>query len=224
MSPFVFDLIVIILVLLSAGLGFLRGFCNEIFTIFGWIGAVLATILLTPVSREFLRTQIHNKILADLATASIIFIVTMVIFSVISHYATKSLQGSKLNAVDRTLGFAFGVLRGVLFIGLMFLLIAWIYAPDNRPDFVKGAKTRPILESAAHLVQFILPGDATIEIDTKDTEGNKPDKLKEVMQPSKTDSDLKEFQREETSDVKTDTPDLKDKPADKPPVTPEKAN
>ena len=95
MSSYIFDLIVIVLILLSAGLGFLRGFCNEIFTIFGWIGAVLATIILTPLSRDVLRAHIHNAIIADLTTAAIIFIVTMVVFSVISHYATRSPAGQQ---------------------------------------------------------------------------------------------------------------------------------
>ncbi len=195
MSPYLFDLIVIVLVLLSAGLGFLRGFCNEIFTIFGWIGAVVATILLTPVSRPFLREHIKSPIIADLSTASAIFIITMIAFSVISHYTTKSLQHSKLNAVDRSLGFGFGILRAVLLLGLAFLLVAWMWAPEDRPEMIQKAKTRPLLELAAHSVQFILPGDATIDIDGTD----KDDALKKVMHP-------KDDDRIETDD-KTDSKD-----------------
>jgi membrane protein required for colicin V production len=177
MSPLLFDVCVIVLILLSAGLGFMRGFCNEIFTIFGWIGAVLATILLTPASRPFMRTYIDSKILADLATASCIFVITMVVFTIISHYATKSLQHSKLNAVDRSLGFGFGILRGVILLGLAFLLVALLWAPEDRPEMIRKARTRPLLEVTANWVQDILPGESTIEVTKTDDTDSELDKI-----------------------------------------------
>jgi membrane protein required for colicin V production len=208
MTPLLFDLCIIVLVLLSAGLGFMRGFCNEIFTIFGWIGAVLATILLTPVSRGFMRENIKSAILADLTTAAGIFIITMIIFSVISHYATKSLQDSKLNAVDRSLGFGFGILRAIILVGLAFLMVAWIWSPEDRPDIIQKAKTRPLLEMTAHWVQAILPGDSTIQISDTDTP------LDKVMN---IDNDEKEDTSEEPSkpdSVKSDKKKPTESPSD----------
>jgi membrane protein required for colicin V production len=214
MSPYLFDICVVLLIALSAGLGFLRGFCNEIFTIFGWIGAVVATILLTPLSREFLRGHIENKIIADLATASAIFIVTMIAFSVISHYATKSLHHSKLGAVDRSLGLGFGLLRGAILLGLAFLLIAWIWSPENRPEAVREAHTRPLLEETARLVQFIMPGDPTIAISAEDAKLQEEQAAKAKDDPKITENinhaepnepDTREPAKEFTAPVKADS-------------------
>lgn len=216
MSPLLFDLIIVVLIFLSAGLGFLRGFCNEIFTIFGWIGAVLATILLTPVARPFLRENMKSMILADLATASAIFVITMIIFTVISHYATKTLQDSKLNAVDRSLGFAFGLLRAIILLGLGFLLIAYIWSPEDRPEAIQKAKTRPILEATAHMVRVIIPGgDESIQISAKDAKT----KLDDVMQGKVAEETIEQFKQ----DIKGDTPgeandDADDKPDDAKPA------
>lgn len=211
MSPFLFDICIVILVLLSAGLGFMRGFCNEIFTIFGWIGAVLATILLTPVSRPFLRQHIDSTILADLATASAIFIITMVFFSVISHYTTKSLQDSKLNAVDRSLGFGFGILRAIILLGLAFLLIAWIWSPEDRPDMIKQARTRPLLEMTAHWVQVILPGDNSVKISEsdQDTELDKVMRGDEKIDAGKPDDDTAKSEPDTSPEIKTDQEEKK---------------
>jgi membrane protein required for colicin V production len=202
MSPLLFDICVIILIFLSAGLGFMRGFCNEIFTIFGWIGAVLATILLTPASRPFLRNYIDSHILADLATASCIFVITMVVFTIISHYATKSLQHSKLNAVDRSLGFGFGILRGVILLGLAFLMVALLWTPDNRPEMIRKARTRPLLEVTASWVQDILPGESTIEI-TKQDEDSELDKIMRGDDETETDTNISAPNSDKTQNNKT---------------------
>lgn len=190
----------------------MRGFCNEIFTIFGWIGAVLATILLTPVSREVLRTYIDSHVLADLATASAIFIITMIVFSVISHYTTKSLQDSKLSAVDRSLGFAFGILRAVVLLGLAFLLICWIWEPKDRPKAIQKSHTRPLLEMSATLVQVIIPGDPSIQIHADDKDKSE---LDDVMRPDEDTDDSVEPDKDVKPDPLpgTDTPSETDKPS-----------
>jgi len=178
-TPVLFDVIIIALLLLSAGLGFMRGFCNEVFTIFGWIGAVIATIYFTPVAREYGREFIEKKWLADVATAGTIFIVTLGIFSLVSYFATKTLAASKLNIVDRSLGFGFGVLRGVVLLGLTFYLYTYVFAdPEQRPAFVNEARTRPFLEASANWVQVFLPE----EMDNKNI-ASTTDSLNNIRSP-----------------------------------------
>lgn len=170
MTPLIFDLIVVALLILSVGLGFMRGFCNEVFTLVGWIGAVIATIYFTPVLREFGRDLIDKKWLADLATSSAIFLVTLGIFSGVSHFVTKGIHMTRLGIVDRSLGFGFGLLRGVVLAGLCFLLFAYVFEPEDRPDIIKEARTRPFLEASARWMQAILPSDNKIQISDEDAD------------------------------------------------------
>lgn len=158
----------------------MRGFCNEVFTIFGWIGAVIATIYFTPVAREYGRTLIEKKWLADIATAGAIFVVTLGVFSVVSYFATKTLAASKLNIVDRSLGFAFGVLRGIVLLGLSFYLYTYVFSdPANRPIFVQEARTRPFLEASSTWIKVFLPKD----MDDTETLQNAGEKIDTVMTP-----------------------------------------
>lgn len=195
MSPLVFDLIIVGLLILSVGLGFMRGFCNEVFTLVGWIGAVVATIYFTPVLRDIGREFVHKKWLADMATASVIFIVTMGAFAAVSHFVTKGIHMTRLGIVDRSLGFGFGVLRGVVLAGLGFLLFAYVFEPDNRPDFIVEARTRPFLEASAKWMQVILPGDSKIEIETKENTHSKLDKALNADDEfsKKTEKELKKY-------------------------------
>jgi membrane protein required for colicin V production len=180
MTPLYFDIIVVCLLLLSVGLGFIRGFCNEIFTLIGWIAAIIATIYFTPVLREYGRELIDKKWLADMVTSTAIFIVVLGGFSLISYYATKGIHLTRLGIVDRSLGFAFGLLRGVIFAGLCYLLFAYIVVPEDRPDYIKEARTRPFLESSAEWMQTVLPKNINIVIHDEDAEAmDKLDKMVE---------------------------------------------
>jgi len=170
MSPMIFDLIIIGLFVLSVALGFARGFCKEVFTIFGWVAAIIATIYFTPVAREVGRHLIEKKWLADLATAAVIFLGTLLACSIVSYFATKTLHATKLGLADRILGFVFGIVRAVVILGLAYMLFLFTFAnPENRPAFVTEARTKPFLEASANWLQTVLPvGDMLDEPAPKD--------------------------------------------------------
>jgi membrane protein required for colicin V production len=167
MTPLIFDLIIAGLVLLSVAIGYLRGFCNEVFTIFGWIAAVIATIYFTPVLLPFGQKFIEKEWLARMATSSAIFLVTLGVCSGVSYIATRTLRSSKLGMVDRIMGFGFGILRAIVLLGLGYLLFTYVFKEDNRPDFVTKARTKPFLEASAEWIQAVVPLNSTLGIESK---------------------------------------------------------
>lgn len=211
MTPLWFDLIIVTLVLLSVGLGFLRGFCSEIFTMIGWVGAVLATIYfqndLKPIGRDFIK----SPWLADLATASAIFIVTMGLFAVVSHFATRGLHATKLGIIDRILGFGFGFLRAIILLGLAFFLYAYAYDVEERPDFVTEAHTTPMLEASAHWVAMFVP-DIKVRISKEDPPVEKKDDKKKgkAEDDKKSSKDEHTFEETETIETRNLAQDAKD--------------
>lgn len=193
MTPMLFDLIIIGLVILSVALGFMRGFCKEVFTIFGWIAAIIATIYFAPVAFPIGERYVENPFIAKLATSAAIFMVTLGICSVISYFATKTLHASKLGMVDRSFGFAFGIVRAVVLLGLAYLLFLYAFGdPETRPKFVQEARTRPFLEASGNWIQTIMPLDNVLDIsnDTNPVEKiSKPeDQEKEVLPQSTSDT------------------------------------
>ena len=164
----------------SAIVGFIRGFTNEVFTILGWIAAVIATLFLTPVFRDFGRGFFDSKIIADMATAAVIFVITLGICTAISYFTSQSLRESRLNAVDRSLGFGFGILRSVILLSLAYLMVAFIWEPADRPTWIMEAKTRPVLETTASMIKGILPGDVDIQVSA-----DEPSALDKVMNGEK---------------------------------------
>ena len=187
MTPVIFDLIIVGLVLLSVAIGFMRGFCNEVFTIFGWIAAVVATIYFTPVLTPFGEKFIEKEWLAKLATSAVIFLVTLGIFSALSYFATKTLHASKLGIVDRSMGFGFGILRAVVLLGLGYSLFTYVFKEDNRPEWVEKSRTRPFLEASSDWIRVVLPLDDALglnddeEKEPKETDSEKAEDLKQSI-------------------------------------------
>ncbi len=178
--------------MISAVVGFIRGFVNEIFTIIGWFAAVIATLFLTPVFRDFGRGFFDNKIIADLVTASVIFIVTLGICSLISYFTSQSLRESSLNAVDRSLGFGFGLIRAMILLGLAYVMVAYVWEVDDRPSWITQAHTHPVLETAGSMMNAILPGDLDIQIREED----EPSALDRVMAGEKEKIDLPKIENQ----------------------------
>lgn len=156
------DLVVIGVVLLSALLAFARGFVREVLSIGGWVGAAVGTLFLFPVARPYMRHYISPIMLADIVTGVGIFITLLIILTAISHQVAKGVRGSALNAIDRSLGFLFGIVRGLVIVSLAYLAVQWIWpvGGGNEPAWLKDSKTRTYVEACANFLQSLVP-DAT---------------------------------------------------------------
>ena len=84
-----FDIGVVLIVLVSVGIAFMRGFVKEILTIFAWLIAILATLFGAPALIPLVRSFISNRFLADGATYVSVFVLTALIFSFFTSQISK---------------------------------------------------------------------------------------------------------------------------------------
>src|SRR5204862_119395 len=57
----------------------------------------------------------------------------------------------------RTLGFIFGIARGVLLVSIAYLLLDVSVQPNDRPAWIREAKSEPYLQQGADLLRTMLP-------------------------------------------------------------------
>ena len=158
------DLIIIAILLLSAILAMVRGFVREVLAIAGWIGAAFVTIWGLPEARPYARQYITDTLIADVLTGVVLFVVSLLVFSVIGHYVAKGVRGSAMQAVDRFLGFLFGVFRGALLVCLAYLLMLWLMPDEEqRPDWLREAQAVPYLERGSSIIEALVPQDRLAE-------------------------------------------------------------
>ncbi|MEP0710214.1 CvpA family protein [Parvibaculum sp.] len=155
-----FDVIVIGVVLVSSALALLRGFTNEVLSIIAWVVGALAALWLFPYLTPVLRGVISPEWLAAAIAAVGIFIVAYVIVAAFTSRWSDSLMDihERAGLLDRTLGFIFGLARGLLIVTVAYLFFAWLVPnPDDQPDWIRNAKTRPLVEDTAALLFSLAP-------------------------------------------------------------------
>ena len=163
--PSYLDLAVLGIVLVSALLSMMRGFSREILAIASWAAAAAAAYYFYPLVVPHIAPYIHKEVIAQAAAAAIVFFVTLIVVSLFTVRLSDAILDSKIGALDRTLGFVFGVARGFLLAVVAFAIFNWLVSEKQQPEWVKNARTRPILTETADRIVALLPEDAAATID-----------------------------------------------------------
>ncbi len=151
------DVAVAALLLVSAGFAYFRGFVHEVLSITGWIGAAAAAIYGFPAAQPFFRGLFQSKLLADITAGAALFLAALVILSLIARVVSRRVKDSALGALDRALGFLFGLLRGGLIVCIAYLVYNLATPPKDRPDWVAKARTTPLMGLGAQALVALLP-------------------------------------------------------------------
>jgi membrane protein required for colicin V production len=188
--PYLADIIVVAIIGLSALFGFIRGFLREVLSIGSWIVAGLAAWFGWPPLLPYLgklpyvgEYLVFHGFVAIAATGITIFLVVLVVASVISHMITRSVRESALGPLDRSLGILFGIVRGAAIVSVALLICDNFYAPDNRPEWLKDARTLPVVQIGADFVRQFVPASVAAQAQsTADSAKQQAQKAMEVGQ------------------------------------------
>ena len=179
--PFtVFDLVVLLVLAISALLAFLRGFVHEVLAVLAWLGAIFAVFYGLPYVRPYAQDLIANPLIADVAAGAFIFIMALIVFSILTRLMTDRVKGSALNALDRSLGFLFGLARGAVLVCLAYIALQWMMPPGRQPAWLAEARTLPLVASGADTLRRLVPDDARER--TADTAAATRDRAREVLE------------------------------------------
>src|SRR3954471_20217109 len=110
------DLLLLGVMLISGLLAMIRGFMREVLSIAAWAAAAVATVLLYPKLLPFAKANISSDILATAAVIGGTFLITLLIVSVLTVRVSDMILDSRIGALDRTLGFLFGLARGLVIV------------------------------------------------------------------------------------------------------------
>ncbi|UZK70744.1 CvpA family protein [Sphingomonas sp. S1-29] len=155
------DIVVLLAVGSAAVLGAMRGFVTEVLSLLTWLlVAFVVRLFHTPLSVmmvDWVGTSSGAAVLA----LSILFGVTYLGGKLIANAVGKRTRTSVLGPVDRALGFGFGMLKAVILVSLAFILVVLVLdtvngGPARRPDWIKSARTYPLLNAtSASIAEFV---------------------------------------------------------------------
>ncbi len=186
--PFNFvDVAVVLLVLVSGLFAFYRGFITEALAVAGWVGAAIVTVVFyahaQSLAERFLADVISLQILIDVGTGIVLFVVSLLIFSLVLRAVARLVRGKAANPFDRALGFLFGLVRGVVLLVVVWLLITAIVPDDRLPAEIREAKTLPLIRASGDVLLRLAPPSLRNpedivpleETERRERQGNVPD-------------------------------------------------
>jgi membrane protein required for colicin V production len=153
------DIILLGVMLISALLAMIRGFMREVLSIAAWVIAAGTTLYAYPRLLPHAKTYFNNDIVAAAVTIGGTFILTLVIVSIITVRFSDMVLDSRIGALDRTLGFLFGLGRGLIIVVVAFLFFSWLVPPRTQPQWVANAKSKVVLQSTGDWLMSMLPED-----------------------------------------------------------------
>ncbi len=153
------DIIVLAVMLLSGLLAMIRGFMREILSIAAWGAAALTTLYAYQKLLPTAKTYFNNDTVAAIAVVAGVFILTLIVVSIITVRISDMILDSRIGALDRTLGFLFGLARGLLIMVVAFLFFAWLVPDKQQPEWVRNAKSRVMLQGTGDWLMALLPDD-----------------------------------------------------------------
>jgi membrane protein required for colicin V production len=188
------DIVLIAVMLVSGLLAMVRGFMREVLSIAAWALAAVATVYAYAKLLPYAKQYFNNDIIAAVAVVGGVFVGTLILISIVTVRISDMVLDSRVGALDRTLGFLFGLARGLVIVVVAFQFFTWLVPDHSQPQWVKSAKSRVVLASTGQWLISMLPEDPESTI------------LKKLKRPRPEDT--------ETPDNATDQRGEIDRPAD----------
>jgi membrane protein required for colicin V production len=183
------DIILLAVMLVSGLLAMIRGFMREILSIGAWGIAALVTLYsysrLLPTAKQYF----SSDAVAAAVTAGGVFLGTLLVVSIITARISDMVLDSRVGALDRTLGFLFGLGRGLVIVVVAFLFFAWLVPDRSQPEWVRSAKSKVVLQNTGQWLMSMLPDDPESTILKRlkrpkpedDTPDSNPDQRSELL-------------------------------------------
>lgn len=161
MTPY--DLLVIFVILGSGALGGFRGGARELVTLISFTLASLISLLSLPLTGPLFRHFIHSEWFGTVAAVVVVFAASHIAIRAFGGWLSKKLhQAQTLGRLDRAAGLGFGVMRGLILMGVFHLVFAAITPPDRLPGWFRGATLYPLSAGVAKTIQAVLPHGAKV--------------------------------------------------------------
>ncbi|MFC3704773.1 CvpA family protein [Devosia honganensis] len=151
-----FDVGVGVLVLISAILATARGLTREVLSLATWAGSAAIAVYMWQYHPEIARDYIAEPVVADIATVVVTFIIALIVLHLLTMRIADFVVDSRIGPIDRSLGFIFGVLRGILIAIVITIFGNWLLG-SNLPDWARNSQSLPYLQNMGTTLISMLP-------------------------------------------------------------------
>jgi membrane protein required for colicin V production len=150
------DFVVLAILMISGLIATYRGFMKEALSVSSWAISALAAVFFWPVAKPLARAVVQPDLLADILGLLGVFVLLLIPISFVSFRIQELVRGTRAGPLDRSLGFVFGVARGLLVAGLGYLVYSSLATnPKDHPYWVRDARLLPVIKGTADVLRSL---------------------------------------------------------------------
>ena len=150
------DIALAAVMLISGLMAIMRGLSREVLSLVAWGAAAVAAfyaIFSEPVRKQasdLLSPYIgDNDVVVTIAVAGVVFLVVLIVLSIIGAKISDALLETGAGPIDRTLGFFYGLARGLVLMMAVFIFYVWLVPRDKIDNAVRDAMSLPMMTSVS---------------------------------------------------------------------------
>ncbi len=151
------DVLILLLVAVSAAIGVWRGFVKEALSVLTWVLAVWISLGFSFLLDNPLAAYIAHPGLRAGVAIGLLFAVVLIVGAIASHLAVKVISAAGLRGIDRSLGALFGFLRGAVIV--VFLVILAGFTSFPQAGWWHDSLFLGLFQQIAIWVKGLLPAD-----------------------------------------------------------------
>jgi membrane protein required for colicin V production len=153
-----FDYAVIAIILLSALVGWWRGFMYELFSLIGWVAAYIVARTFSAQALPYVPLAVGEQNIRSAVAFAALFIATLIVGALFAWLLARLAKFAGLSGMDGKFGAIFGMLRG----GLVVIALVWLGGLTDLPQlpFWRNALSSKPLQEAALYAKDYLPENA----------------------------------------------------------------
>ena len=153
-----FDLIVLVLLAISAAIGFARGAMREIVALAALLAGAAVAIFTLHDSAPIVWRFIHPDWLGTAAALLGVFLAAYLLVRLLGGLAARQIQETHfLGVLDRSIGLAIGLARGLIVLGALNLMFNAATPKDLQPHWIVGSTTWPLAQNMGRLLISLAP-------------------------------------------------------------------
>ncbi|MDP3853278.1 CvpA family protein [Phenylobacterium sp.] len=153
-----FDIVVGLILLVSAGAGLIRGGTREMVTALALILATVIAVFGLRYTGAIGRDLIDPDWLGTLTAGLVVFVAVYALLRITGAGMVRKIQGIQvLGMLDRIVGLGFGLIRALVVLGAFHLVFHAATPPNRLPQWMRGAAFYPVTRAAADTLKAFMP-------------------------------------------------------------------
>ncbi len=126
------DILLLLILAVSALVGWIRGLVTEVLSILAWVAAGVCSLLFSPSLAVQLGAWVPQSSLAYAISVLVIFVVVLLVASLVKALVKNLIHKTLLKVPDRVFGLVFGTLRGTILLILLVMIGSLTPLSQNR--------------------------------------------------------------------------------------------